>query len=593
MFAPIRPFDALRDQILALTSDFRNALRSLGGSTESTEVHHALKTAARAFRDLADRAGIEPLVHSGQVLERIAFILETLREQEPAQLEHLILAARDSLGTVEQLLDWCLGTPDAARQAQLEAVLLRSFPEAWRPLFEADPGAFENHLLPSHPVSRPAAEAAALAGEATASPILLRAFAEEAEQRFARSEELLVRLERMPEDAEVLSALLREFHTLKGAAAEVGLDEAQAQLHAAESLLASVRDQGAADVSAVVDLVLQVVDSVRCIVDHAAGISDAPCTVKPGLTGRITELLQGGDRQSAAEERRPITAGSSLARVPPGPRIAPGDSGASPGDVGKEELLERLQALDRQVREYSQITSKLQAQLDALRLVRVDEVLRRLVRPARDAARQEGKVVDVEVLGGDLRIDRGLVETLHGILLHLVRNAVTHGIERPAERQACGKCPNGTVRIHARQQSDHLVVRVDDDGAGLDFEAIQTRAEANGWLRPGELPTRQQLARFIFRRGFSTRKEVTGLAGRGVGLDVVAHEVEMLDGAIDVESIEGRGTSIRVSLPVPGTAQASGRGATSCPATEQQESQRGAVRLKLVHKKNGTTDKAS
>jgi two-component system chemotaxis sensor kinase CheA len=585
-------FDSLRDQILGITSDFRNALRSFESDSGGTGGTGALRRAGRALGEAANCAGIDLLAHSGRVLERIGVLLGAFRLQQPAHLQQLILAARDTVGTVEQLLDWCLGNSDAGRQAQLKAALVRRFPEPCRPLFDAEPEVFEERLRALDVASSQPAQQAAV--ETTMPLALLDAFAQEAAQRFARSEELLVRLERTPADAEVLSALLREFHTLKGAAAEVRFDDAQAQLHAAESLLASVRDRSApAEVSAIVDLVLQVIDSVRGVIDHASGAGGSLHTVNPGLVGKITELLENGAKKTAAAtESRPAAPAPPLARVPPKARNAASGTDVRPADDGREQLLERLQALDQQVREYSQITSKLQAQLDALRLVPLDEVLRRLVRPARDAARQEGKVVDVEVFSGDLRIDRSLVEALHGILLHLVRNAVTHGIETSSERQACGKRPSGTVRIQARQQNDHLVIRVDDDGAGLDFEAIQIRAEANGWLHPGELATRQELARFIFRRGFSTRRDVTDLAGRGIGLDVVAHDIETLNGAIDVESLEGQGTSIRISLPYFATPP-SEKGTVKRGAPEPPELQRGAARLKLVHKKNGTTDKAN
>jgi two-component system chemotaxis sensor kinase CheA len=183
-------------------------------------------------------------------------------------------------------------------------------------------------------------------------------------------------------------------------------------------------------------------------------------------------------------------------------------------------------------------------------MIPLDQVFRRLQRPARDGARQEGKLVTLEVSGGDVRIDRAVAERLHAPLLHLVRNAVSHGIEPPAVRQKAGKHRTGIVRVCAEQRERQLWVVVADDGGGLDLAAISAKAEARGWIRRNERPDRAELSRLILRSGFSTRDDVTDLAGRGVGMDVVAREIEALKGTIDIESDDGRGTSIRLVIPL-------------------------------------------
>jgi chemotaxis protein histidine kinase CheA len=128
---------------------------------------------------------------------------------------------------------------------------------------------------------------------------------------------------------------------------------------------------------------------------------------------------------------------------------------------------------------------------------------------------------------------------------------VSHGIEAPQSRAEAGKRPTGTIHVDIRRQAQFLVIQVDDDGAGLDFEKIFDKADGKGWIDAAQLPSRQELARFILRPGFSTRSEATELAGRGVGMDVVAREIEEgMQGRIEIESLDGQGTSFRLTIPL-------------------------------------------
>jgi chemotaxis protein histidine kinase CheA len=180
----------------------------------------------------------------------------------------------------------------------------------------------------------------------------------------------------------------------------------------------------------------------------------------------------------------------------------------------------------------------------------------------RDAARKEGKRVHLKLGGGDTRVDREVGDRLHDCLLHLIRNAVSHGVELPDVREAAGKPAVGIVRVTAQVKAERLELAVQDDGAGLDFEAIRSRAEENGWIDPAHPAEREALERFIFRPGFSTRTGVDDLAGRGVGMDVVASEVEALNGRIDIESRDGEGTCFRLTLPLESVTAAAGATST-------------------------------
>jgi two-component system chemotaxis sensor kinase CheA len=142
------------------------------------------------------------------------------------------------------------------------------------------------------------------------------------------------------------------------------------------------------------------------------------------------------------------------------------------------------------------------------------------------------------------------VEELIDPLMHIVRNALDHAIEPPEERRAAGKDPEGCVRIEAFHRGNHVVIAVSDDGKGIDLEALRTRAESRGVVRPGEVLGDAETLDLLFAPGISTRAEVTETSGRGVGMDVVRHNLTRLGGVVDVESTPGRGTKVSMTLPI-------------------------------------------
>ncbi len=187
--------------------------------------------------------------------------------------------------------------------------------------------------------------------------------------------------------------------------------------------------------------------------------------------------------------------------------------------------------------------------LHDIRVVPVRPLLQRLARVTRAAAKIEGKPVEVAIIGGDLCLDRLIQDKIFEPLLHVVRNAIGHGIESPEVRLSAGKPPTGRVTLAAGRDDQAFVFTVRDDGGGLDDAAIEAKARALGLLLPGEAATSQQLREIIFRPGFTTRHEVDSISGRGLGMDVVAKEVAQLQGTIRLESEAGTGTSLSIRLP--------------------------------------------
>jgi two-component system chemotaxis sensor kinase CheA len=174
----------------------------------------------------------------------------------------------------------------------------------------------------------------------------------------------------------------------------------------------------------------------------------------------------------------------------------------------------------------------------------------RFQRIVRDVAREMGKDIHLEISGGDTELDKTLVEHMNDPLMHLVRNAIDHGIEDPATRTQQGKNPQGTLRLAAYHASGAVIIEVSDDGRGLNRERILHKARELGLIGAADVPTDEQTLALILEPGFSTADVVTNLSGRGVGMDVVRSNVAALRGTLDLVSVEGRGTTVRIRLPL-------------------------------------------
>ena len=213
-------------------------------------------------------------------------------------------------------------------------------------------------------------------------------------------------------------------------------------------------------------------------------------------------------------------------------------------------MLKGLQMAEQDLTSQSRLTRELQQQLMRVRLVPFSNVSERLYRVARQAAKELDKRVHLEIRGAATEIDRGVLERMAGPFEHLVRNAIVHGIESPAARARAGKAETGELRIDVRQEGNEIVVNFGDDGAGLPLERIRARAEARGLVAPGQVLSERELMELIFAPGFSTADEITELAGRGVGMDVVRSELSGFGGRVTVNTEPGRGTRFTLYLPL-------------------------------------------
>ncbi|NPC85743.1 chemotaxis protein CheA, partial [Pyxidicoccus fallax] len=203
-----------------------------------------------------------------------------------------------------------------------------------------------------------------------------------------------------------------------------------------------------------------------------------------------------------------------------------------------------------QQREMDHLFQDLQEQVMKVRMVPVGPLFRQHLRTVRDLSRSQGKVALLELAGEDVEMDTAVLEALREPLLHLLRNALDHGIESPEERKAAGKEPCGRIRLRAFHDSGNVVVEMSDDGRGIQRERVRERAKERGLVAAPERLRDEEVDQLIFEPGFSTAKSVTELSGRGVGMDVVRRDIEALRGTVALRSQEGRGTTVTLRLPL-------------------------------------------
>lgn len=207
------------------------------------------------------------------------------------------------------------------------------------------------------------------------------------------------------------------------------------------------------------------------------------------------------------------------------------------------ELQKATRGLERRLEE-------LQQGVMDVRMVPISQIFDKMVRIIRRVSNEQGKRITLDIRGAETELDKLIVEDLSDPLMHLIRNAVDHGIETAAERGAAGKSEKGTITLWAAQKGNHVVLEIGDDGRGIDTSRVRQKAIERGLISPETELSREDIYNLIFLPGFSTRDEVTDLSGRGVGMDVVKNNIAALSGAIEIDSEFGRGTLMTITLPI-------------------------------------------
>jgi two-component system chemotaxis sensor kinase CheA len=210
------------------------------------------------------------------------------------------------------------------------------------------------------------------------------------------------------------------------------------------------------------------------------------------------------------------------------------------GDLATEKKIAQASLILRQIQELSM----------SLRMVSIRSTFQKMARLVRDLARKLDKQIELDMEGEDTELDKTVVENIGDPLIHMVRNSVDHGIETPAERRAAGKPGEGRVSLRAYHKAGSVFIEIEDDGKGLDKDAILKKAIASGKARAEQVYTDQEIYQMVFLPGLSTAKAVTDVSGRGVGMDVVKKNIEALRGMVEIRSEKGKGTCFTIRLPL-------------------------------------------
>lgn len=442
---------------------------------------------------------------------------------------------------------------------------------------------------------------------------LLRDFIVEGIEYINEIEVNILNLEQDPGNKDCVNSIFRPFHSIKGVASFLNLENIRALAHDLESLLDKVRNNELSVTGQVIDIILDGADALKAMIgrvrDRMEGRAEATLEIDlPALGQRIRFAQQGKYEQSEPKKIGAILVEdglisedaleASLELTKKAPDIKIGEALIAEGKVTPRQVSQALrkqmsQVVDvtsirvdtrklddlidmvgelvitqsmvrqspivlsnmdrkffRDISQLSSITSELQRTSTSLRMIPIKQTFQRMSRLVRDLSRSAGKSVNVVTEGEDTEIDRNMVEEIYNPLVHLVRNAVDHGIETPEERTKAGKGETGTIQLKAYHKGGNILIEISDDGKGLSKEKILNKAINNGTVASAAGLSDQDIYRFILLPGLSTAEKITDVSGRGVGMDVVKQAVDKLRGKIEINSRYGFGTTFVTSFPL-------------------------------------------
>ncbi len=406
---------------------------------------------------------------------------------------------------------------------------------------------------------------------------ILAEFVDESEADLNATDRLFVELEARPGDIELINSIFRPLHSIKGNSAFLGLMQVRRLAHEMENLLDDLRKQRCSPTPDLISILLAGVDEVKAILERIRKREGEVADEKA-----FNQLIASFQRMRQGEAAAPVPAGNPVP-IPGATPAKPSSQSAAPAKPSTpagatiertiripERQLDELDKIGVRLAELSQqmnplssdpkkaaeastslseATANLKQLLEALRSVPASELLQRAPRIARETAASIGKKAQVQTAGETIRMPRSIAGILETPLMHMVRNAVDHGLEAPELRRRTGKPEEGLIKVEVREEQGGFILTVADDGPGIDFKSLLTKAMARGLVARNAQITPELVMNLIFLPGISSAKQVTDISGRGVGMDVVKKMVESAGGTIQVQSKTGKGTEFIVSLP--------------------------------------------
>lgn len=430
-------------------------------------------------------------------------------------------------------------------------------------------------------------------------------FIAEAEESLDRIDPLFVELETNGYDREILNDIFRSMHTLKGAAGFLGFQSIVDVAHRSENILKRLREGEIAVTTALIDVILKSVDMLKLLVQHIKAKDGAVEDIAPLLKELDKALESAGNGETvSAREETPVQAGAGHVEKPidsskgetepesrpsapqaASPKAAEGTSTKEAaqtlridvnrvdkvmdltGEIvlvrnrllnisnyleGKYSDDEYVEGLTNIVSFLDLVTSDMQLAVMKMRMQPLKKVFGKFPRVVRDLAAGLGKDIDLRINGEDTEVDRSVIEHIGDPLVHIIRNAIDHGIEPPSERERKGKAAKGRIQITAFQQGNQIIIEVSDDGKGVDVERVKRKAVQKALITEEEAArmTEEAAVNLIFLPGFSTAEVATELSGRGVGMDVVKTSIARLNGYVEIMSRADEGSTFRINIPL-------------------------------------------
>lgn len=402
----------------------------------------------------------------------------------------------------------------------------------------------------------------------------------------------LLNWEKNPNDMDSVDEIFRFVHTVKGSCGFLDLPRLLALSHAAEDIMSEARDGNILPTSSLVSRVLEVVDHIGLIVNAIeSGIS-----IEDNdnfLINSMYEELKSAQKSTGSNSKTNFLENNiGIANIVEGDNIKSSDNDAlddineiahAMNEMGPNrtvrvslKLLDNLMSgvsdlvlarneVSRKLRDaldgselslaFGRLSSSVAEMRDAVGLMRmqnIDRLFSMLPRLVRDIVKESDKDIELKVEGGEVEVDREMVEALRDPLTHIIRNAADHGIETREDRIAAGKNPVGTISINARQSGNQILIEIIDDGAGIDLSKLRDKVISSKLMSSSQWEGLSEKAKLdmIFSPGLSTAKTITSISGRGVGMDVVKTNINRVSGSIDLENVEGQGLKLTLSLPL-------------------------------------------
>lgn len=367
----------------------------------------------------------------------------------------------------------------------------------------------------------------------------------------------IVAWEAMPDDRARLDEIFRFVHTVKGNSGFFDLPRIRALSHAAEDSLSAVRSGTRSADARLVSAVLAIIDRLAELVEALETGEALTSEDDSALIHALSAEEPSRTPEVEAAPANPAVRASSRTIRLPVELLDRMMSGVSDLVLARNELSRRIRATgdSEMIAAFDRVSvtvADLRDGITRTRMQRIDNLFAPLPRMVRDISGQTGKQVALEIDGGDVEIDREMLEMIRDPLTHIIRNAIDHGIETPAARRRAGKKEAGCLRVCARQAGNQILLEITDDGAGIDGDKLVNRAVAAGVLAAerAERLTEAEKHVLVFEPGLSTAAAVTDLSGRGVGMDVVRANVERIGGLVEIQSRTGQGVVLTLKVPL-------------------------------------------